>query len=532
MRKYMILRKKPIDCLISLFGAFSFSFWSTQQIVIEYSSTFNVLATFVVAFIVALYWTNSKSDSPFWGGVNKIEKSMLFLVSIIITIVAYENKSTLARDWALKMGDRDNALSFLLSLFYSKCAYFISFFGCLLICVMIYKVGKSLLIDLLEHLPLSEIKLYAVISVVYLILITIVYIIQPQWYQQYDMVYSMDSIWTYTNIYQNLNYYDIRHPIMSEIAFPIWALASSVIKVVCFNQHVLTLTAIILQWINFLLLLGVGIILRKITQNRMVVYLYMCSFPTLLYSLAFEKFALCIIFVVLYVYSFCLKKNYTLGYLICAIGMLPINIYIAILELFRGDSIQEKVSKIKNLILAGIITCICLGRVFLLNINDTILQLFDIRSGFGESDLSIIQRFIAVANMLGGTIFSLPSIIQGEDYLWKSVSSSISICSIFAILLIFWGFYQGHKKLFYQICFAWIVMSIILFVPMNWAPYESPLFSILFSWASVPLVALGIEDICARIKIKKDYGLIFFAIMVLVINLFKIVDIMIFMEGA
>ena len=76
-----------------------------------------------------------------------------------------------------------------------------------------------------------------------------------------------------------------------------------------------------------------------------------------------------------------------------------------------------------------------------------------------------------------------------------------------------------------RIAFLWIIFSIVLFVVLNWAPHESPLFGILFSWALIPLFKLGVDWLIKKWGMHKKivYGVILSVM--LMINLAVLPDI-------
>lgn len=93
------------------------------------------------------------------------------------------------------------------------------------------------------------------------------------------------------------------------------------------------------------------------------------------------------------------------------------------------------------------------------------------------------------------------------------------------------GILVSFKEPFTRICCVWLGFSVILFCIVQWCVTGSPLFSILFTWALIPLFQKGFQFIIDKCHWKQNiaYGILLFFI--LVINIVSLIDIGNFLAG-
>ena len=132
---------------------------------------------------------------------------------------------------------------------------------------------------------------------------------------------------------------------------------------------------------------------------------------------------------------------------------------------------------------------------------------------------------ISVINMIQNAIVSLPSEVRNGEYFWSALSSKISIIAIIIIIGIVLGGIYKKREWFNGVCIIWVMFSIVLFVILNWTPYESPLFSILFSWAIIPLFVNGVDSFIHRIHVKREWVYSAILAFIIVRNVMTLVDI-------
>ena len=87
------------------------------------------------------------------------------------------------------------------------------------------------------------------------------------------------------------------------------------------------------------------------------------------------------------------------------------------------------------------------------------------------------------------------------------------------------GFCVNRKKMYSKIFISWTGFASILFFILNWSVHESPLFSIYFSWAVIPLLIMGIDYIIKKLRIKRIIIYIPLYIAMITINIVEIINI-------
>lgn len=389
-----------------------------------------------------------------------------------------------------------------------KCLFYLSFPGLTLIITLSFVKIKDWLKDFIKRMDSFEKKAYIITSIVLFSLLLIAYFSTDFFYSQYDKIYSLDSGWVYENMFANSHYYDIRHPLMSIFTFPIYAIVNFI-----FSS---SLKPIILQFLNIQLLIIIGLELKRLTKNKFVYIFYILSFSSILFSLFFEKYILCTFLVVTYVYNIFINKKSSNTLPVFIAGLMPTNIFVVIVELFKSDKFKNK---IKNIIYIGVISLLIIiffGRIHcLFNGYDEIKKM---KATFGSTNFTIVEKLNSTTKMIQHSFIAVDSDKQSNVYIWNDITKGISFVGIFVVIIIlfgFWDIYKEKNKIYYSFISAFI-FSIILFTVLNWSVHESPLFSICFSWAIIPLFIFGLEKIFTMFKInKKNYKYIYFAILLI-----------------
>ena len=307
---------------------------------------------------------------------------------------------------------------------------------------------------------------------------------------------------------------------MSILTFPIYAIVKFI-----FSFH---LTPIILQFLNIQLLILVGLMLKRMTKNKFVYVFYMLSFPSILFSLFLEKYILCIFLVVVYLYDIFINKRSNNKLLAFIVGAMPTNIFIVASEFFRKNSFKDK---IKNAISIGIISVLIFvlsGRIHcLVNGYDEMKHMKDT---FGANDFTIAEKVNSTTKMITHSFIALDSHSNGNTYTWTNITNSISYLGLAIVIVILFGFkdiYKIKNKVYFSFGLSF-VFSIILIIILNWSVHESPLFSICFSWAIIPLFLNGLEKIFCLLKInKQNYKYIYYVILLVMttINIRQVISI-------
>lgn len=388
-----------------------------------------------------------------------------------------------------------------------------------IITVLIIRI-KEWLKEFIGGMDSFEKKAYIFTSILVFITIFVIYLKNSFFYGQYDKVYSIDAGWIYSNLIPKTHYYDIRHPLMGILTFPIYAIVNFIFSPI--------LKPIILQFINVQLLILVGIELKRITNNKLVYIFYIISFPTLLFFLFFEKYVICVFLLVTYLYNIFVNKQNSNKMLVLTVGNLPTNIFICVTEFFRSSKFKEKIKNIIYIGLVAILTIILTGRIHcLFNGYNEIIEMKNI---FGINSYTTIEKINSVTKMIHGSLISIESSNQNGLYLWNNLldyPSYFAILILIIILIAVVYIFREKNKKYYSFVLAF-VFSFILFIVLNWAVNESPLFSICFSWAIIPLLIYGIDKILCLFKFNKrmiNYFYYILFIIILSINIISLINI-------
>ena len=501
---------------LGIFTAASFSVFAFQQIISAYYQPVYIGITLAAAFAAGLFlFCRSWEENLEFLRENKLAAAAVALIVFWFSYMSCGTKGALCY--------QEIAPSLPVNLFRQRW-YFFSAWAVFWFGLLLARIIRELLRDLFEGIGAGERKAYAVLSLVLSLAVLAAYLSNAQWYQQYDKVYSIDSGWCYRNIFPNLDYYDIRHPIMSELAFPIWAAVTGILQLVAPANRMEVLTAVVMQWFNVQLLLLVGLMLRKLTGSRTVVCLYLCSFPTLLYVLFFEKYQICAALLVFYVYAVCRGKKFSSGALILSVGTMPTNGFAAILELTASRPWKDKLRRIAIIAAGGFAALVCMGRGFLLNLPLAAEQLGAKHSSFGSGELGLKERVYSVVNLFQSCFTALSS--SAEDrYLWTSIITGVTLLGVLLLALMLLGAVVGWRDRFLRACTLWAAFAFLLFVGLNWAPHETPLFSILFSWAVIPLVKRGTDWIIQSLHMPRRGTYAVLLTVMLTVNIAQLIDI-------
>ncbi len=511
--------------LLGIFMGASFSIFSLQQM-INYSAVYMILTalgSFCIGLVIGIKALPSQIS---FVKKDKAINCMILIISVLFIVASYRTKGCVyipkLNEQMMELGLPEMICSILN--FFRLRYYILSIPAVWFILSCIFRVCRNLALDIMDGVSRKERNMYIVITAGLFAVVFVAYSTQQMWYLQYDNVYSIDSGWCFQSIYPNLSYYDIRHPLMSEFTFPIWAVITEVLQAIAPVNLVGVLTAILLQWTNICMLILVGIMLRKITGNIIVFFMYLCSFPTLLFALSFEKYQLCVFLLVLYVYSKCRGKAGANGLLIMTTGLMPTNAVIAVAEFFDEHPLKEKVKSVGQIIITGVAILVCCGRVHLINLWQAFTEIGGMHAGFGSGTLSVSEKINAVFSMIQSSFVALSSVANGR-YLWLSVTGKIGVLSALIMAIVLLGMILGRKEKFYKICSVWVLFAFFLFVVLNWAPHETPLFAIIFSWAIIALFVKGLDFIVSKMRIKPIvvYGSI--GIVMLAINVATLMDI-------
>ena len=508
-----------INSLLIILVSLSFSIFSFFQMV-NYNKIF-IFLTILLSFIFSFYFILKTYDE----NIKYIKQKpfISFIIFILGCIIVYYMKES--KDLS-NIGLLKN-----LSFDIFRLRYFIfTIPSVFYLSIFIYRKISNFIKEFFEEMDEKDKRNYFIFTFIFSFIVLILYSFDSSWYMQYDKVYSLDSGWCFKNIFPNTSYYDVRHPILSIFTFPIWTITNKILKFIVPLNLVKLLTAIFIQFINIQLLLLTGFMIKKMSKNKWVFYLYISSFSFIIFSVFFEKYQICTFMLVLYVYLLLKNKKNIQTNLILATGIMPTSILMFFSELFIKESIKEKIIKIVKLTISCVGVLICFGKIHLLNPFILINELNYINEKFTVINITFKQCLYSFINMVQGCFLSLSSEITSKGkYIWFDIIDKISIIGLIILIIIIIGIIFNHKDRFTKICILWAFISFLLFVLYKWSVHESPLFSIYFSWAFIPLFQKGIQSIINKFKLKENYVYYSIITLMLIINSVDLINIIKFL---
>lgn len=507
--------KKKVSYIIGCaIFAFSCSMLAIQLIVVNYYSNLNILLTGIVSFITAIFILKKTAKENYKNIKENIGATIFYIIlTVIVLIQLYLTKKI-----------ECTKIKAIINPFRIR-FFIISAISAIYLGIYLGNKIKNWIINFYKMLDTWDKKAYVIVSIITTIIIIMAYNSNSNWYLQYDKVYSLDSGYCFNKIFSKSTYYDIRHPLLSIFTFPIWAIVETLINFTIRGNLSTIIKAIILQFINAQLLILIGFQIKILTKNKLVFIMYMLSFPTILYSMFFEKYQLCVFLIVLYVFSICIKKESSIAALISSASVMPTSSVIGISEFFTNKKITEKIKKVLKIIVITIVTFICLGRGHVIKYGMS--EMMNKKERFSNKTYTISEKFIATTKMFQNSFIGLPSntTVRKNIYWWDGLSNEVSILAFAIIAVIVIGAICNRKKLFVKISSVWVAFSTVLFMVLNWSTHETPLFTIYFSWAIIPLFIMGLDVIVKKLKINSKVVYSFILGIMVIINIVTMLDI-------
>ena len=492
----------------------SFSLLSFFQLV-KYDDIFGIITIIVSAIASFIFITKTVEENYEYFKKNKITSLIILLLSMIVIIAMHRSKGILFKNE--KFLFTPVRIFRLRGWILALPALFYFFIWC-------YRKIKKVVIEFWKELSPQDKKIYKTITFISFIVISILYVLNSKWYTQYDIVYSIDSGFVFREIFGKLTYYDVRHPILGVLLFPLRSIVKGLSLLIVPSQLLNTVIAIILQMINIQLLLASAFIIKQLSRNKWSLYIYLCSAPTILFAFFLEKYQICTFLVLYYVYQYCKEEKERATTLVLATGAMPTSIIIYLKELFTKESIKDKLFNIFKLAIIGLTIVICLGRTHLLVPNNMIEEITIKTDRFTTTDITIKNSLISYTNMVHGTYLPLSSVVNTK-YNWTGIMEKISYIGILVFIIMIIGFIINRKDKFTQMCTLWTIVSFLLIVVVNWSVHESPLFSIYFSWAFIPLFQKGLDYIIKKFKLNEKHVYYPIIITMLVLNTLNMINI-------
>lgn len=516
-----VCNKKVIGFLAWTFLACSFSMLSFYQI-IQYTK-WNIIITVVLSFAGTFLFVK-KTGKKNYIYVRRHPETIIimFLISLNFVKVMYQVKGV------TNIELRFQPLPFY---FFRLPWWGITIPALCYLLIWSWRIISNFFCEFWKGLDEVHRKIYFLITIIFSSLVIMLYFVTPQWYLQYDIVYSIDSGWCYQYIFPDFFYYDIRHPVLNILVFPLWMIVHFILKIFVPEPFLEILCVSCVQIINIQFLLFIGFMIEKLSKSKIVLFLYLVSSPVLLFSFFFEKYQICTFLLVLYVYRRCEKKRNPEADLIFATGAMSTSFFLAVNEVFIRESWEEKVQRFCRIAIQGMLLLIFTGRVHLLNLKTLWGEVFYMAGGFGKTTFSVMECCASFINLVQGAFIGLSSaVIDNSKYLWTNILDDISGLGVVILIVIIIGIIKNKNDCFVKFCTAWSVFAVILFFCVQWSVHESPLFSIYFSWAFIPLFQKGLQSIIDKMKWKEMYFYTIIIISMFVVNVLTMIDIGLFLK--
>lgn|GEM_PF-1011798 len=358
---------------------------------------------------------------------------------------------------------------------------------CLLIAI---RYVKELIEDVWSKLSQTMRREYVVVSALISIVMVVCYCLRPGWYTFFDRIYSVDSSSLIMNLYGNPEFLEVAHPLYGIVSYPISTLVLGIDMLIVPKAFDSIFFAIGIQLICIQTVLWTGLFLHLLTKHPYIFRVYCCSNAVLFYCLALEKYQIATFLVVLYLYLRTEKLTGSDTALALAGGTMFTSYYAGIVELLAKEPFKEKMKNVGRIILWTLGVTIASGHFRLLD--SEIFNMFTLKNGFAL-DVPIMGRLQAVLWMIHSGFIPLESTENGGFVIWRDVNSGWSIIGIMILAIAVFGFVCVRRSKVHQAAMAWCVLSILLFVPLNWCATETPLFHIYFHWAYLLLFMAGMD---------------------------------------
>ena len=327
-----------------------------------------------------------------------------------------------------------------------------------------------------------------------------------------DLVYETDAIFIYDHYYSVFSFgldFDwdigcggIRHPLATMITYPIYVVVSVVANLLFWIPNV---QALLYAVVHSVLMILSAIMICKIVRNRWIYLFSALSFPFIFYSFFIEKYPIIVFFVVLYVYSTVKEKNEELQKysLVAAGGMM---ITFALLGIFygKGKRFRERLLEYNNAVMLFLLTMIGTGRIhYLLDIyrllhQNSIMFIEDVTSGF-----TIEDKFCGFTNLMASCLIPVAYEETEWSFYWQHLTDRMNLFGLAVLFIVVYscGRYIKNKKMI-PFMFWIFVGGICQFFIIGCGTNAEPLFSLCFSWAVIPMLVLGIDQLVKKVKLR------------------------------
>lgn len=392
----------------------------------------------------------------------------------------------------------------------------ISLFCVFCICYYILSILTSFMKQEIKKVTKEEKNFFIIGFLIMLVINTIWYSLISNNAIRDDILYSIDSYYVSFKMFPEVTWFlDFRHIFFSILTFPFYCIFATLRFILPLPTYTYCL---FLAMIQVIFLLLTAIMLKRITKNKWMMYLYAFSFPTMLFGTILEKFQLSVFLIILFIYARLSEKEEKeiedLS-LICSAGAVTTS---AILGIWSNR--EKGLNKIKGWLKVALLF---IGISVVLGKWNILITVFDYAKTHG--DLSFINRIYGVTELMASSIIAPLYQIRGDVFIWQNEANYLNILGLILLGLCTYSFIKNRKNKFAQICFSWLCFMLFFFLGMNWYCYEAPLFNLYFSWAILGLLWIGFHSILERYK----YALPSILLFIIIINSMHLIQILKFL---
>ena len=364
-----------------------------------------------------------------------------------------------------------------------------------ILCVFAYSFLKVVTRFYLKWALGDNKKFFLVSSLLVSLLIIIQFTMFKFSYLQNDFINSMDSYFVYNDMYRDVTYFDIRHPLYTVFSYPLYAFFKTLLSF--FRIKPDTCLPIVLQLVNGQLYVFSALLLEKIFKNKYVKYYFICSYPVIINLFYFEKGAIVIFLLLLSIYLIIANSENKDTAVVLSSGASLTSCVIAICYLFsEKKKMVDKLEEMLLLLVRAICIYIVLGRIFVIT---SFIDLLAYKDTFLVK-ASIVQKLFSYTHMVSSG-FLAPRLVYSDDVLvFDGITDSINFFGTIVLILSVSLLIFGLKKIENKISLIWIAFSFVFVVFMGWDVTESPLFSYYFSWPFLVAAVQGLTSLITKLK--------------------------------
>ncbi|MDU4480104.1 hypothetical protein [Clostridium sp.] len=326
--------------------------------------------------------------------------------------------------------------------------------------------------------------------------------VERQWA---DIVYDFDHSWildSYTHLCEH--FYNIRHPLFRFFSIPMSGIAQLISSLF---KEIYPLAYPAVLSIENALLLGISaILLKRLINDTVVMYLFSSTYMFLILSLGSEQYQISIFLILFTIYS-CLNGRieiYKFSGIMLSGSTLTSGFLVPILNMEKD--IRKYIFNLLKYCFVFIISLFTFGVGYIIF---NIQELFSLLNEFGGGGYTLFEKIKVYTHFVRWCFIAPKSKIflssTGNSIYSGDYPEHISIFGCSVLILCIVSFIINRKEKYTQICFYTVLFSIILSVVIGWGMYSEWLYAILFSWAYISLLCILLRNL---IRSEKLYNIL------------------------